>query len=81
MLLKNWDFFRILRLVLGILSIGMAIYSLNLTYALIGSILLLQAIFNMSCGVGGCGYPQYKKATQKDVPDISFTEITSNKQL
>ena len=54
-ILKNWDFARIVRLILGIL---MAIYSMisqNYIFLVFGGLLLFQAIMNISCcGSAGC---------------------------
>lgn len=74
--LKNWDIVRIIRLLFGIVGWVGFFMSKEPIYALLGSVLLIQAIFNMSCGIGGCGYPAYKKAKAADEQKpITFEEI------
>lgn len=54
-ILKNWDFIRVVRLLIGI---GIAIYSItskDYIFFMLGGLLLFQAIMNVSCcGAGGC---------------------------
>jgi hypothetical protein len=73
--LKNWDLVRIIRLLFGIMGWVAFIMSHDPIYALIGSLLLIQAVFNMSCGIGGCGYPAYKKTKIPSDQPITFEEI------
>lgn len=75
---KTWNFFRIFRLVLSVFAF-VAFANTGVTlYAFLGVVLLIQVIFNMQCGIGGCGYPQYKKNISKqqtNINDITYEEV------
>lgn len=74
--LKNWDFLRVLRLVLGIAGLVAAAMSFQLIYLLIGALMLMQAILNTGCGIGGCSVPTYRKHTDTQQPtETTYTEI------
>lgn len=73
--LKHWDAMRMIRLLFGILGIVAFAMSGEPIYALIGLVMLVQAVMNMSCGAGGCGYPQYKKAKDSTMNEVVFEEI------
>lgn len=66
-LLNNWNIVRFIRFIIGT---SFAIYALiTTTYILlfIAGLLLMQAIFNISCcGQGNCS-PTYKLTEQKEV--------------
>lgn len=54
-ILKNWDFARIVRLLLGVLVIIYSISSKDYVFIVLGGLLLVQAIMNISCcGSAGC---------------------------
>ncbi|HLP33788.1 MAG TPA: hypothetical protein VK202_09965 [Bacteroidia bacterium] len=71
---KNQSVVRIIRLVFGLLGIVAFAMSKDPVFALIG-VLLVQGVLNTSCGIGGCGYPQYKKIKEQEVKEINFEEI------
>ncbi len=73
--LKNWSIVRIIRLLFGVLGGVAFAMSKDPVFALISGVLLVQAVFNSSCGIGGCGYPQYKKIKEQDVKEVNFEEI------
>ncbi len=73
--LKNWSIVRIIRLVFGLLGVAAFAMSKDPIFALIGGVLLVQAVANSTCGIGGCGYPQYKKIKEQDVKEVNFEEI------
>lgn len=73
--LKNFSAVRIIRLVFGLLGIVAFALSKDPIFALIGGVLLVQGVLNSSCGIGGCGYPQYKKIKEQDVKEVNFEEI------
>lgn len=76
--IKTWNFFRVFRLALSVFAfVAFANTGVGL-YAFLGTVLLIQVVFNMQCGLGGCGYPQYKKditTKQTDIKDITYEEI------
>lgn len=65
-ILSNWHFTRILQLLMGLTSLGYGIYLRDSAYSLVGGILLLQAIFNISlCGAAGCGTSSRESSKNK----------------
>ncbi|MDR1706674.1 hypothetical protein [Dysgonomonas sp.] len=54
-ILKNWDFVRIIRLLLGVLIAIYSISSKDYIFLVLAGFLLFQAIMNISCcGSAGC---------------------------
>jgi len=74
MLFKNWNFMRILRLVMGIFIITQGILSNEWSFLLMGSLLSLLAAFNIGCcGTTACSMPTPK---HKDLTkDITYEEL------
>jgi hypothetical protein len=72
---RNWDFMRIIRLLFGILGMVAFAMSGELIYAMIGSVMLIQVVFNMGCSGGACGYPQYKRTKDNHTDHVVFEEI------
>jgi hypothetical protein len=72
--LRNWNFFRFLRLVLGIVIIVQAIMARDWVFGLAGAFFSGMALFNQGCcGTGAC-YTPVKK--QSDITkDISYEEV------
>jgi hypothetical protein len=71
--LRNWSLIRIIRLLFGVLGLTAFLMSHDAIFLLIALVLLLQALFNSSCGIGGCGYPMNKKQIQTRPHDIAHT--------
>lgn len=73
--MKNWNWFRILRLVLGCIIIGQAFVMKDIMFGIAGLLFSVMAIFNVSCcGVNGC-YVQQPKTKQNEIVDIQYEEI------
>ena len=74
---NNWSVVRIIRLVFGVLGAVAFVMSHDQIFLLIAIVLLVQAVFNSSCGIGGCGYPMYKqtKTTTTAINNTQFEEI------
>lgn len=54
-LLNNWNLFRILRLILGIIIIFQSIYSKDWQMFIVGFLFAGLALFNIGCcGANGC---------------------------
>ncbi len=70
-LLKNWDFGRIFRLMVGLAAIIYALTSKEYVFLLLAALFLFQAIFNISCccADGGCSTTgqDYPKQVYKDI--------------
>lgn len=73
-MLSNWTFSRILRVIIGIVIIGMAIDRADIASGIIGAIFTGMGVFNIGCcGSGACYIPV--KNSKKDSKDISFEEV------
>ncbi|WPQ64821.1 hypothetical protein SIO70_08060 [Chitinophaga sancti] len=48
-IIKNWSFFRIIRLIAGIILIGVAIQMQLLIIAIFGTMIIIQALVNTTC--------------------------------
>lgn len=54
-LLQNWHAMRIIRLVLGAIAIAEFVPTKDWLFLMVGSVFLLQGIFNVGCnGAGAC---------------------------
>ncbi len=62
LLLTDWNFIRVLRLVLGFLAIGAGVFKQDVLVGGIGGLLIYQAIINVSCGPRGCAIPNKEVA-------------------
>lgn len=68
LLLKNWDFVRTLRLLIGLGVGGYAAWAGDYFLAALGGLFIIQAVFNLSCcGSGGCSVASQKKTLYQDV--------------
>lgn len=73
-ILNNWTLPRILRVIIGIVIIGMAISRVDIASGIIGTIFTGMGVFNIGCcGAGGCYTPV--KNSKKDSRDISYEEV------
>jgi hypothetical protein len=73
-ILKNWTFFRVLRLLIGFAIIVQAVLSKDLLIGAAGLFFTAMAVFNRSCcGAAGCITPT--KTTVKNSKDISYEEV------
>ncbi|MFN4083811.1 MAG: hypothetical protein ACK4K9_09285 [Bacteroidia bacterium] len=72
--LKNWNFFRTLRLVFAIIAFVAFTKTHENLYALLGLLLIIQVIFNMGCGVGSCANYQVRKQENNN-NEITYEEI------
>lgn len=60
-LFRNWNFVRILRLIMGVAIIVMGIQQQQTMMAVLGGLFSLLAIFNAGCTAQGCNYPPSQK--------------------
>lgn len=77
MILQNWNFFRLLRLILGVVVVQ-AVMMKDIFFGLAGLLFSAMAIFNIGCcGMGGC---QVRSTMgEKKSNDISYEEVSGNK--
>ena len=65
MLVSNWNFMRVLRLVIGVFIAGQAIKTQDVFSGLIAAFLLFQAVTNTGCcGAQGCSTPYSKNDSE-----------------
>jgi hypothetical protein len=71
---NNWNFFRILRLILGVIIIVESIYSKDWQMSIVGLLFTGFALFNISCcGAGGC-YTS-TKLSENNNKEIKYEEV------
>ena len=65
---NNWNFMRVLRLVIGIVILVQAFVAKDAIFGIAGLLFTSMAIFNVGCcGTGGCYTPTKKNTeTKKD---------------
>ncbi len=74
---SNWNLFRILRFVLGIVIMIQAIYSHNYTFGIIGLLFSVMSVFNIGCCGGTCTTNNFSKSNEPE--DITYEEVDSTK--
>ena len=74
-LFTDWNFMRWLRLILGIIITEQGIQVRDSIIGLIGGFFLLQALANMSCGIGGFSVPGNRKKISSSTEDAEYEEI------
>ena len=75
-LLSNWNFMRVLRLVLSVIIIAQAVSVNDTAMSIAGVLLLGLTLANIGCcGANGCAAPTYKKPEDKKEETISYEEI------
>ena len=73
-ILRDWNFARLLRLVLGILITGQGIADRQGWVILAGSLFVLMPLFNVGCcGVGSCSVPH--PGPEKKDEEVTYEEI------
>lgn len=73
-LLSNWNFIRVLRLLMGIAIIVQAVLARDIMFGIAGALFTVLAIFNMGCcGSGACYTPVKKDAANKK--EIIYEEV------
>ncbi len=74
MILSNWNFMRVLRLIMGIAIAVQAVITRDALFGLAGFLLAAMAVFNVGCcGTGGCDTPL--KKFDGPTKDITYEEV------
>jgi hypothetical protein len=74
LILHNWNFMRVLRLVIGIAILAQGIIAKELLPGVLGLLLATMAVFNAGCcGSGGCATAPYKK--QSSTKETTYEEV------
>ena len=77
---KDWNFFRIIRLVLGLAALGQAIILGEWLLAVAGGLIAGMALANIGCGPAGCA-PRFNAHQQHKQPlsEITYEELDNKK--
>ena len=79
-LLSNWNFFRILRVALGVFILVQGVVTRDTFSIIIGSVFAGLAIFNIGCcGAGECNTTTNKKPTKSSIENIEYEEVVNKK--
>jgi hypothetical protein len=73
-ILSNWSLSRILRVIFGIVIIGMAMSRTDIASGILGAIFTGMGVFNIGCCGSGACYTSVKNS-KKDSKDISYEEV------
>lgn len=80
LIVQDWSFMRVLRLVMGIAAMAFAIADRDHLLGIAGLFLLLTGIFNTGCcGATGCSVNTYRsrvKAGDMKPEEIEYEEVT-----
>ena len=72
---KGWNFMRLLRFGLAIYLLIEAIKNYDVMFGVLGSVLLLQAVFNVGCCSGGACYSGKTESNESENKEVIFEEI------
>jgi uncharacterized membrane protein HdeD (DUF308 family) len=73
-ILSNWNIWRILRLILGIIVIYEAGKDNSFALYMLGGFLFFHALLNIQCGASGCNIRE-KEDADKDIPVIKTRKL------
>ncbi len=77
----NWNFFRVIRLILGIMIIVQSIQFREYWVLLVGVLFTAMAVFDMGCAVGACAAPPHTRQNKqtdlasKESNNIIYEEV------
>lgn len=75
---RNWNLMRLIRLGLSVFIIVEAVNNYDVLFGVIGSVLLLQSVFNVGCCSNGACYTGRPDVDDIDVSkEVIFEEIKS----
>lgn len=78
---SKWDFFRIIRFILGIFILSYGVISGFWIFALFGLIFTLMPVFNIGCcAATGCSAPASKEFVPFEGDDVIFEEVEFKKK-
>lgn len=73
-ILRGWNFMRILRFVLSVIVIIEAVKNYDVLFGVIGLVLLLQSVFNVGCCSNGACYTGNVNSEEEN-KEVVFEEI------
>lgn len=72
-LFTQWNFFRVVRLLLSIVILIQAVMALSIPLGILGALFLVQVFLSpLGCAAGSCGIPVQNENKQKE---ITYQEI------
>jgi len=71
---SNWNFMRIIRLILGLIVIGQSIVMKDVLFGIAGAVFLFMALFNQGCCSTGTCAPVVKNRQNKK-EETSYEEV------
>lgn len=74
-LLRNWNFARVLRLVLAVAFFGAAVSSGEWIAYVVAAVFGLQAILNVGCCGSACAAPPVNRKAGTLVQDTDYEEV------
>lgn len=74
-LLRNWNFARVLRLVLAGAFLGAAVSSGEWVAYVVAVVFGLQAIFNVGCCGSACAAPPVNREAVNVVQEVDYEEV------
>ncbi len=75
-LLTNWNFMRVIRLVLSLVILVQSIQMHDPLFGMFGAFFLFQALSNTGCcGSGGCATDLPANGNSKTIENVEFEEI------
>lgn len=74
-ILNNWHAMRWLRLLMGAMILSAACEQKDVTIGLLSGVLIVQAVFNLGCGVQGCAVPPARNKMRTETVDAEYEEI------
>jgi hypothetical protein len=73
-ILNNWNYIRVLRLVIGLAILVQGILTKDILFGIAGFLFAAMAVFNAGCcGAAGCNVPE--KKTSQTTKDICNEEL------
>lgn len=74
---KQWNFIRILRLIVGIWGIYSSLTDSQPLFGILGGVFILQSLLNVGCcGSNGCKIPQNKNHTTANIKNTEYEEVS-----
>jgi hypothetical protein len=70
----NWNIFRFIRLMLGLMIVIQSIQFKEYWFILVGGLFAVLALLDMGCVSGNCAAPIYRRSTQKP-EEITYEEV------
>ena len=71
--LANWNFMRVLRLLMGLWIVVESVMGKQYLFATLGLWFVIQAVMNVGCAA--CAVPPSNKANNTDIQEVTYEEV------